>query len=190
MKYMEVESKHPADNIKLSDFCLFCKGKNPLRYKEISGYDHFYSNPYDTESFWRHRVGPGTNQATFKRKTKGTDSRIRVERNIDLAPNMDKDDVGGMVSESGYVYSASIFKNCFIFDYDNHTLVFYICYDANMKELGRYLEIEAKEDYPWKNEQEAWGMVTVIEKICKPLGISPATRVDKSLYELYGKGIK
>lgn len=185
MKYKEVEFKYNAENIKLSDFIQFCLKRNPLKIVEASGYDYFYENSKSDNSFCRHRIGPDMNQLTFKRKTSNINNQIRTEHNIDLVDEVSTDQVKALCEEFNYKYNMSIFKNCFIYVYDYYTLVYYICYDKDMKELGRFLEIEAKEDHAWDTEQSAWDAIAVIEKFSKSLGIAPQGRIKRSLFELY-----
>jgi hypothetical protein len=56
-----------------------------------------------------------------------------------------------------------------------------------MNELKRFIEIEAKEDYKWASEEEAWNEVVKYEKMFEPLGITPQNRVKRSLFELFKK---
>lgn len=189
MKFREVESKYNAKDISLTDFTKFCEARDPHHIKlvEAAGFDHFYANPSQPDAFYRHRVGQIMNQLTFKRKTTDANSNIRVERNVDLAPGVTKEQVAAEVGEHGYVYNTSIFKYCKVYFYDWVILSWYVVYDSDMNELGRYLEIEANEDYNWKTEQEAWDSVVVMEKLCKPLGLTPQMRIKRSLFELYRK---
>ena len=109
---------------------------------------------------------------------------------MNIALSVTNDAVTALVKELDYHYDATIFKNCFIYNYEHYTLVYYVCYDENMTEKGRFIEIEMKEDYPWMDEAEAYHELTVLEKLCNGLGLSKAKRENKSLYELFRKGIK
>jgi adenylate cyclase class IV len=182
MKNTEIELKFKA-TVSLSKFKEFCQKRNPRNYVEVAGWDYFYSNPQEPESFFRHRVNPKESQVTFKRKTHKDNNYIREEKNFDT--QFSREQVADLCAISGYTYNSTIFKNCFIYNYEDHTLVFYICYDVEMKELGRFIEIEMKEDYPWANEDEAFSKLTILEKLCKPLELSPAARVSQSLFEMY-----
>jgi len=191
MKYTEIEFKFNAKDIKLTDFIKFCKSHSG-DCKEIiaSGYDHFYDNSKDPDAFGRLRVGPDVNQLTFKRKTKDTNNFIRTEHNIELTKGTTRDQIEALFLEFGYKYNVSLFKNCFVFVYDTYTFVYYICYDTDMEELGRFIEIEMSEEHSWANEAEAYNHLLVLEKLMKSLGISPQNRVKRSLFELYSKDIK
>lgn len=185
----EVEFKYNAEDISLSKFTEFCNGRSPKKSLFASGWDHFYFNSKDPTAFARHRIGPDCNQKTFKRKLAINNNFIRTEHNIDLAPGVTKEQVEAEYEEFGYSHVLSVFKNAFVFNYDWHTFVYYIVYDTEMKELGRFIEIEMSEEHAWTNEQEAWGQLIILEKVCKDLGISPQSRIKRSLFELYRKDI-
>jgi adenylate cyclase class IV len=186
MRYMEIETKYRADTISLSSFLKFCESRSPLRVVNAAGYDHFYESLKVPGSFCRHRIGLDTNQLTFKRKTSDSNNFIRTEHNLDLSGAV-REQVAALCKEFGYEHNFSLYKNCFVYGYENYTLVYYIVYDEDLHELGRFVEIEMKEDYPWESEQQAWDQLLVFEKLCKPLGISPQSRVKRSLFELYRK---
>lgn len=184
MKNKEIEFKYQA-SISLSQFKDFCINRKPDRFLIISGYDHFHSNPKDPNSFYRHRVNTNENQLTFKRKTVEDNSFIREEHNIDLPLNVSEDKIKALCAINGYEYNISIFKNCFIYNFNYYTLVYYFCYDAELKELGRFIEIEMKEDYDWTSETEAFGELVALERLCKSIGLSLEGRINKSLFEMF-----
>jgi hypothetical protein len=63
-----------------------------------------------------------------------------------------------------------------------------VVYDPKtLKELRRFVEIEADEDYRWASEQEAWAHVEKYEKMFEPLGITSRNRMKKSLFEIFKK---
>ncbi len=185
MNFKEIELKYSADDISLTAFMAFCEEREPIKNLTPSGYDHFYKAG-NTDDFCRLRQGPDSNQLTFKRKLHGVNNYVRTEHNLDLTRKMARAQVEALLKEFGYLYTASIFKNCFVYNYADHTLVYYICYDRDLKELGRFIEIEAKEDYDWETQQHAWDTITAIERFCRPLGITPQARVKRSLFEMYG----
>lgn len=185
MESIEVEFKYRADNVTLQAFEEFCNNRKPDKIVEAAGFDHFYANTKDPDAFCRHRIGPEFNQLTFKRKTTDANNYVRTEHNLDLKVDTPKEKVTALCKEFGYTYNTSVFKTCFVYFYDWYVLSYYVCYDKDLKELGRFLEIEANEDHAWSTEQEAWDAVVVMEKICKPLGITPQMRIKRSLFELY-----
>lgn len=189
MKFREIELKYNAENIDFAEFEKFALERKPLKKVIAAGFDHFHANAKEKDSFCRHRVGPdGMNQLTFKRKDSGATNNVtRTEHNLDLAPNVTTDQVKALCAEFGYKYNTSIFKTCFVYEYDWYIFVFYIVHDTSMKEVGRFLEIEAKEDYHWGSEQEAMAAIVSIERFAKSLGITPQNRLKKSLWEMFRK---
>jgi len=186
MGHSEVEFKYNADDITLDIFTKFCRGLNKApKVIYASGYDYFYASKGDVGAFWRHRVSPDSNLLTFKRKNNDKNNFVRVEVNLKLDLATSVDDVAALCDANRCPYQGSIFKNCFIYVYDWYTLVYYICYDQGMKELGRFIEIEMSEEHPWQSEQEAFEQLLVMEKLCKPLGLTPQGRIRRSLFEMY-----
>lgn len=188
MKSKEIEFKYFANNLNLTTFKEFCIGRNPVSYKQVSGYDTFFSNPEKPQTFYRYREdGEGNKQLTFKRKEELNNSFVRTEHNIELAKEGDFEHIINYIEEHDYTRDASIFKSCFIYNFEWYTLVYYVCYDDDMRELGRFIEIEMKENYPWLNQQHAWGELVTLERICKRLGCKKEERLVLSLYEMYGR---
>ncbi len=148
MEAREIEFKYRADNISLTDFYAFCEGLKGAapKYLEASGYDYFFDKADDEDGFYRVRIGHDIRQLTYKHKTKDTNNYVREEHNLDFSGNMTKEYIEGYVKSLGYEYNTKLFKNCFIYKYSTFTLVYYICYDADLKELGRFVEIEMSEE--------------------------------------------
>lgn len=184
MKFKEIEFKYQA-TIGLTEFIKFCEQRGPRMHLVASGYDHFYQNNKDPEAFCRHRVGPDSNQLTFKRKLTDKNNFIRTEHNIDLTKKMRPDAINKYLEEFGYAYNSSLFKNCFIYNYEDHALVYYVVYDTDMNELGRFIEIEMAEDGKFVNEEDAWSALTTLERFSRPLGITAQNRVKRSLFEMF-----
>lgn len=189
LKRLEVEFKYRADEISLSDFTDLCDKRNPINFILASGYDYFYSDTKNADSFARHRVGQDYNQLTFKRKKAENNNYIRTEHNVFLGNGADREQIEALCAEFGYKFNTVIFKNAFIYEYDTYILVYYIVYDKGLKEIGRFIEIEMREEYPWNSEKEAWDGLTLIEQDLKPLGVVPQSRVKKSLFEQFKKDV-
>lgn len=188
MKFKEVEFKYRADEISLEKFVQFAKQNGPDKYIEASGFDYFYENPKDEAGFYRLRVGHDTYQLTYKQKTTAANNFIRHEDNLNMdRSNTTQPQIEAHIARHGYKHNTTIFKSCFIFKYDLYTLVYYVCYDTDMHELGRFVEIEMSEEHAWPSEQEAYNNLLVLEKLFKCIGLVPQARVKKSLYELYKK---
>ena len=186
INFCEVEFKYRAEGITLSKFTEFCESLNPKKIIVAAGYDYFYQKKGDDSSFCRHRLGPDSNQLTFKRKTTDSNNFIRTEHNLDLR-GVSKEQIRAFLADMSYDYNLSLYKNCFVYRYDWYTFVYYICYDLEMKEVGRFVEIEMSEEHDWADEADAWNELIVLEKIGKVIGLSPQARVKRSLFELYKK---
>ena len=188
MKFKEIELKYRSDAVDLRTFKDFCLARLPVSETNASGYDHFYAKKGDKSTFARHRVGADINQLTFKRKT-SDNNFIRTEHNLDLNA-VKEDQMAAFLGEFGYQFNVSIFKTCFIFHFDRYIFVYYVVYDTRMKELGRFIEAEMAEEYPWKSEDEAWNALLALEKDFKTIGLNKVNRVKKSLFEMFKKGSK
>lgn len=187
IKFKEIETKYYADNIKLTDFAEFCEKRKPVKFLIASGYDHFYRSKKSAEMFFRHRVGEDFNQLTLKKKTEVKNNYIRNEHNIMLSKKTSREQIAAICDEIGYEPTSSIFKNAFIYIYERYTLVYYVVYDEEMKELGRFVEIEMSEEEEFLSEESAWGELTQIEKELDILGITAQNRIKRSLFEMFVK---
>lgn len=189
MKHKEVEYKYNSSGIQLSKFHHFCLEMEPLNYKEVSGTDQFYQNKSMPDRFYRYRVANADDMELTLKIVSDSGNVIRDEHNISLK-HMSSSAIGAYVKASGFEYSGEIFKNCFIYTYDYFILVYYICYNTNMQESGRFIEIEMREDYPWHSVEEAKQELDTREKLCKNLGIGPDSRESRSLFEMFGRTVK
>lgn len=188
MQHKEIEFKYNAANISLTAFAEFCQAlKGTPKYVEVSGFDYFYSNKKDEDGFYRIRVDHKRVQLTYKLKTEKAQNYVRDEHNLNFADDMTKSYVEKYVNSRGYDFNSKLFKNCFIYVFDTYTLVYYVCYDEQMKELGRFIEIEMSEEHAWPTQQDAWNELIAMERICRPIGITPQARVKRSLFEMFGK---
>lgn len=182
----EIEYKYNANSIKLSHFKSVCSQKSPIDVIEVSGADFFYKNTEKPETFYRYRFGPNKSELTFK-VSKNNDNVTRDEFNIEVK-DANINTINAYLKALGYEYSGFIFKNCFIFQFDSYCVVYYICYDQEMQELGRFIEIEMKEDYPWFSVEEAQGLLKMKEMSWKELGIGTLNREKRSLFQMFGGG--
>jgi adenylate cyclase class IV len=184
MKHIEIEMKYNASVISPDAFNYFCNMKEPMSFAGFSGYDTFYSHPVDTESFFRYREREGEAELTFKRKLSKSDSIIRIEHNLHLLyPSHDKCE--GFVFDMGYVRNSVIFKTALVYDFETYCVCYYICYNTNMEELGRFVEIELHEDLEWGSEDEALASLNQIEQQYHNLGLTPLNRLKTSLFEMF-----
>jgi adenylate cyclase class IV len=183
-KNLEIEQKYNARTITPNKFKESCNGKNPITVITVSGYDTFYSHPTDDKSFFRYRERDSEWELTFKRQLYNGDSVVRIEHNLRL--NKSASNYGyDFCRDMGYEYNFTIFKTAFIYEYLVYIACYYIVYDTNLVELGRFIEIELKENVDWKSESDARAALNNIEKGYKELGINSLNRVKDSLFELF-----
>lgn len=188
--YKEIEYKYPAKGVSALKFIQFCRKKMKKDYYLTSGEDRFYENKADKDSFCRHRHGGDMNQLTFKKKLQEENNSVRIERNIDLATNVSVTDIEGFCEDLNFLYNFALKKKAFIFEAKTYIAVYYICYNEDNSELGRFIELELSEKIDWKNEKLAIKELTKIEKQFKVLGIGPKKRIKQSLWEMYRKPTK
>lgn len=187
MTNKEVEFKYDASNIPLNVFLAFCKKSKFQNTITISGTDYFYSNK-DNRTFYRIREDNSGTQLTFKSKTVKDNNFIRIEHNLNLkSNNTAKESAESYIQDLGYKYEGSLFKVCFIYFYDYYNIVYYVCYNDSMKELGRFVEIEMDENHPWLSDGEMFKELIMLEKMHKVLGLNKSVRLNDSLFEMYIK---
>lgn len=191
-KYRELEYKYKADKVSLSDFTNLITELQPNKRLDISSWDVYFvpsSSQEDEEKFMRFRESD-TPELTIKRKTKSTNNWERVE--IDLPLNPDKANekvVTDFVKLEGYEKNFKIYKTCFIFWFDFFNAVYYIVYDENMKEKGKFIEIEINKDkVPEIGVEAAKELLSEVEKnTLSNLDITHKNRMKNSLFELFKK---
>lgn len=185
MKHLEIEFKYSAEDTALVDFHEFCKSRDPKNSLTVSGEDYFYDNKHVPDSFYRYRSGDDGIQLTFKKKTNKDNSFIRIEHNIDLGYKHSREGVEAYVSDLGYSYAGKLFKTAFIYNYEDYNLVYYVCFNKDLREIGRFIEIEMREDYSWVNQTHAWDALVALERMCKKIGAEPGKRLTLSLYDMF-----
>lgn len=180
----ELEYKYRADNVSLDTFQAFCQAQSPIGVVTASGYDYFYADPRREGDFLRHRIGPEFNQLTLKRKL-SDNNILRDEYNIMLAQGTQVSQIDAMAKSFGFEFNRRIFKNVFVYQFEKYNICFYSCYDDNLKELGRFVEIEMAEDYPWETEGQARQLLQILEDKAGSLGLTYKNRMKKSLFEQF-----
>lgn len=183
MHFKEIETKYYAKDIDINKFVDLVEPLNP-EWIMVSSYDDYFTNA-DGE-FIRYRYTDNHGELTIKRKTSELNNNNRIEVNLKTSGKSFKD-VSAFVDLLGYKLNFSIYKTCKIAFLEKIVLVYYVVYDSKLNELHRFVEIEAKEQYPWASEEEAWQEVTKYEKMLEPLGITSKHRLKKSLFEIFRK---
>jgi len=189
-EFKELEFKFKADDIKLTDFQNLIKNIKYNRFIERSSWDVYYVKDENKEEFQRFRKDLTSPELTKKAKTKDTNNWRRVESDLPLDPKrISEDKVAFHVGLDGYTENFRIFKSCFIYFLDLVNYVYYTVYNENMKEVGRFIEVEINKDKILElgGEEKAFEVLKEYEQKLSVLGISPQNRLKKSLFEMFVK---
>jgi len=183
--YKEIEYKYNAKNTSFKNFDAFIK---TLKYKDhfiANSYDHFFTKENDKSGdFIRYRFNDLTQELTLKKKTSNNNNQNRIEINLQIK-ELDQHKIKTLLEMLGYFYRFQIYKTCFIYIFDKIIVSYYIVYDENINELGRFIEIEADEKYNWKNDIEAFEKINEFEKLFNSINITSKNRLTKSLFEMF-----
>lgn len=184
MKFKEIEFKYNAETISLSDFTKSIELLSPSRNLIVSSYDDYFIN--STGNFIRYRHNNDHQELTIKRKVKDTDNMERIEVNMRIVPQ-DFNTIEAFCNLLGYNHDFRIYKVCNIYWVNRVVFSYYLVFDENMKELNRFIEIEADEECEFVNEDEAHNLIQLYEKKLVDLNmdISNEKRLKKSLFEMY-----
>lgn len=186
--YKEFEYKYDANKVSLSDFTALIEGMNPLRRLDVSSWDHYYTTPKDENIFQRYRASKDKPELTKKRKTKDTNNWQRIEVDLPLHPDVSENIVRKFVSLDEYEPNFTIYKSCFIYFLENLNFVYYTVYNEEMKEKGRFIEVEVNKDKVTElGEEESLKLLKDGENQLASLGINAKNRLKKSLFEIFRK---
>lgn len=187
-EFSELEFKYKADDIKFQDFLALMATLPIIKTKDVSSWDHYYTNNSEDE-FLRYRESTGP-ELTIKRKISQNNNWQRVE--VDLPVDNSRATttiISKFVELLGYSNKKSIYKTCSIHWMEYINFVYYIVYDINMNEKGRFIEVEFN-----KEKINSSLMSVAIETHLKKgqdelskLGLSPQNRLKKSLFEIFVK---
>ena len=180
--FKEIEVKYNADDIKLESFLKVIDTLPVKKKMMVSSFDDYFVS--SSNDFVRYRYTDDKGELTIKRKLNDRNNNERIEVNIPTSGDNFKA-VSAFVDLLGYKYNFGIWKTCQIFWFDKVDLVYYVVYDKELKELRRFIEIEALEDVEWESEDQAWEEILKYEKLLEPLGITPQHRLRKSLFEIF-----
>ena len=186
MSFSELEYKYRADEVGLTEFRNLMESVGYEKQLDVSSWDTYYTTPNDNDKFQRFRNGV-TTELTKKVKTVDANNWHRVEVDLPLDTNrITEEIVTKYVSIDGYSENFRIWKNCFIYWLPNINFVYYIVYDKNLRETGRFIEVEVNKDRV-TGLPSATDTLNEAEKLLEKLGISYKNRLKKSLFELYRK---
>lgn len=194
IKIQELEFKYRADSIPLSKFQIFADEQNPKKVIYVGSYDTYFSlkskdNPLLATGleFVRYRQGRNP-ELTIKIKTKESNNNSRVEIDLPLAKKAGKYIVTKFLSWFGFEENFEVYKDCYIYFYEKIDIVYYIVKSKEDGEvMGKFVEVEARKDAQFDSEEQAWQLVKDMEQKLSVLGISPANRLRKSMWEMFQK---
>lgn len=192
IRVRELEVKYQKDDVKLTDFNKFSWDFKPVNYLEVSSWDYYYGYVGDDKNneveFIRYRDGIKP-ELTIKVKTTDKNNNDRDEIDVPLDPDMNAEQRKYFVEEfckaMKYELNFKLYKYCSIFYYEKIDTVYYITFNEEMKEQGRFIEIEARKDYKFATKEEAWQCVTDMEKEMSVLGITSQNRMKRSQWEIH-----
>lgn len=187
-EFFELEFKYRGDQVKLNDFIKLMETLGYSSRKDVSSWDRYYIHKDNKEEFIRFRDSDSP-ELTLKRKVKKTNSWARTEVDLPLDKNRINTAIVDKWAElEGYEFNFTIFKTCVIFWQDYINCVYYTVSDENMKETGRFLEIEFNKDkLKYLGQERAFEEIKKMEKELAILGITPQNRLKKNLFELFAK---
>lgn len=191
MSFEELEYKYRADGISLGDFLQLITTQDGHLITHAS-WDVYYLQEGNDNSFQRFRMDRDNPELTKKVKVNDSNNWKRIESDLPLDPaRITEEKVAFHVGLDGYKKNFKIYKHCTIYFTENLNYVYYVVFDENMKETGRFIEVEVNKDkvstlsltFPGGPE----GALREGEKFLGKLGLSAQNRLKKSLFELYRK---
>jgi adenylate cyclase class IV len=186
--FKELEYKYDASEIPLTSFLNMVSRLHPVKRQDVSSWDYYYTlaSAEKPEEFIRYRDSQRP-ELTIKRKTKQSNNWERVEIDLPLDPaRTDENTVKSFVNLLNYKENFRIYKSCFIFWFNDVNMVYYIVYDDNMKEKGRFIEIEVNKEKV-KQLADPFATLKLYEASLLEVGIKPSNRLKRSLYEMFVK---
>lgn len=182
----EYEQKYRVDNILLQDFQILMNTLPDLHeYISGGGWDFYYSKP-GTDTFQRLRCDPRFPELTKKIKINGSNQRRR-EYDIKLVaedPSSSPRYIQQYLEEDGYQVNFSIYKAYDIWVFDEVNYVYYVVFDNNLKELGRFVEVELNK----KKVKDIVHPLATLHRhaqLLSKIGLTPAFRETRSLWEMW-----
>lgn len=187
MSFSEHEFKYKADGIKLSDFVKLMETLPVKSFIEVSSPDVYYTK--GESEFLRFRNDTKKPELTKKVKIKETNNWVRVEVDLPLDPKrLDEKVVKRFAQLFSYEQNFKIHKICYIYFLENVNYVYYAVLDEELKEAGRFIEVEVNKDRVsdlTALEGGVEGILTQAADVLKALGLTPQNRMKKSLFELF-----
>lgn len=185
--YIELEYKYKAGDVKLNDFIDLIKSLNPIKRMNTSSWDLYYTTKsLDAFQRFRHSETP---ELTKKVKTQNGNNWKRIEVDLPLDPERITEDIITKYLElDNYHFNFKVYKTCTIFWLEDVNFVYYVTYDENMNESGRFIEVEVNKNKV-ANYENPMELINKAEKELSKIGISSQNRLKKSLFEMFVKPI-
>jgi len=181
--FFECEYKYRSDDVSLEDFRALMKELPIVKNMDVSSWDLYYTK--DDDKFQRFRNGT-TPELTKKVKIKQSNNWERIEVDLPLDPaRISEEIVRAYVEIDGYKENFKLYKTCSIYWLDNVNFVYYIVYDKNMKEQGRFIEVEVNKDKVTELGDGVMALLNDYEKLLSKLNITHKNRLKKSLFEIF-----
>lgn len=175
----ELEYKYKADDVKIADFRKLMDELGWQSQLDVSSWDVYFVDDQDDDKFIRFRNGAKP-ELTRKEKVKSTNNWDRVEIDLPLdKKRLSEAIVEEFVTRGGYKENFRIYKTCFIYFFENVNYVYYIVYDTNMKEQGRFIEVEVNKDKVGETDLD-WHAAQL-----ETLGLTYRNRMKRSLFEMF-----
>lgn len=179
--FTELEYKYKADKIDYPEFRKLMESLHILKTMEVTSPDVYYTKG---EEFLRYRQG-NKPELTKKVKNKQTNNWDRVEVDLPLDFHRTTKAIVTKFSELlGYKEDFTIHKSCFIFYLADVNYVYYIVFDENFKERGRFIEVEVNKD-KIKDHNGAEEILKDAAEKLRSIGLTPQNRLKHSLFEMY-----
>jgi adenylate cyclase class IV len=172
---MEVEYKYWATNLTKEEFHSRIEahlGKTMEPFYVVSC-DDYYMREGVLDNFVRHRKGGGQTELTLKRKRKG--NTVRKEINLNVTGN-DDSAVVEFLRLSGYRKAFAVFKEAWIFHFDDCDVSYYTLSDGRS-----VVEVEAV------NYDNVTDGVSIIDSWAKWLNLGDLERESRSLFEIFAE---
>jgi len=186
-EFSELEFKYKADDIALRSFITLMKELPSITRKDVSSWDHYFTNEANKEEFIRFRESDEP-ELTIKRKTNQNNNWQRVEVDLPIEQKRLKlETVNKFVELLGYKPNTSIYKTCFITWLEYINFVYYIVYDEDMKEKGKFIEVEFNKTKLPEHLDKVTEQLKYGQEVLSKLGLTPQNRLKKSLFEIFVK---
>lgn len=186
--FEELEYKYRADQTKLGDFVELMMRLPQFSLVTCASWDIYYMQDGNDNSFQRFRMDREKPELTKKVKVNDANNWKRVESDLPLDPSrITEEKVEFHVGLDGYKRNFKIYKHCSIFFTEFLNYVYYVVFDENMKEVGRFIEVEVNKDKVRELGTGAMEALRSGELYLESLGITAQNRLKKSLFELYRK---